>query len=134
MTHRLYMIDDNPGDIELVTEALLEAGSSVTIAAAGDGDEALAELAALGGAGADQLPDLILLDLNLIKLQGHEVLHRLKADPLLRCIPVVVIDRSYRDGAAAYLTKPLSFDELVRLMKTLAAFWFSAVALPRGGR
>lgn len=143
MTHRLFMIDDNPGDIELVTEALREGGSKVSIATAADGDEALAELAALGTVGADQLPDLILLDLNMIKVQGQEVLHRIKADPLLRCIPVVVytssqaaadIDCSYRDGAAAYLIKPLSFDELVRLMKTLAAFWFTAVALPRGGR
>ena len=143
MTHRLYIIDDNPGDIELVTEALHEAGSDVAIDAAADGDLALAELAALGARGADRLPDLILLDLNLIRLQGHEVLSRLKADPLLRRIPVVVytssqaaadIELSYREGAAACLTKPLSFDELVRLMKVFAAFWFTAAALPHGGR
>lgn len=140
MSHRLYIIDDNQGDIELVTEALRESGSAVEISSANDGDEALADLSARGAIGADQLPDLIRLDLNLIKLQGHEVLHRLKADAVLCAIPVIVytssqaagdITLSYQAGAAAYVTKPLGFEELVNTMRDFSAFWFSVVALPQ---
>lgn len=139
MSHRLFIIDDNPGDVELVTEALRETGSPVVVSAINDGEEALAALSQVSTTDPERLPDLILLDLNLIKLQGHAVLQRLKADPLLRAIPVVVytssqaaadISRSYQNGAAAYVIKPLGFGELVDLMRDFSAFWFSMVALP----
>lgn len=139
MSHRLLIIDDNPGDVELVTEALRESGSIVLVSASNDGAEALDGLAAAAAADPEQLPDLILLDLNLLRMQGHEVLQRLKADALLCAIPVVVytsseapadITRSYQEGAAAYVTKPLGFAELVELMRDFSAFWFAAVALP----
>lgn len=128
----VLLIEDNPGDALLIKEAFQEAGSACRITSASDGEAALEMLR---GIGAEQ-PDLILLDLNLPKLNGHEVLKQLKADFRLRCIPVLILtsSRAFRDVSTAYnlhcnayFCKPATFAEYVDLAHALTNFWQQAV-------
>ena len=134
MNQRLFIIDDNPGDVELVRQALNEIGAGVEITSATDGDEAFRMLHELA-ATRDRFPGLILLDLNLITQHGHDVLRRLKADPLLKTVPVAVytssqtdrdIRLSYAEGAVTCLAKPLTYEETLDLMKSVTTSWFTA--------
>jgi CheY-like chemotaxis protein len=129
---RVLLIEDNSGDALLIKEAFQESGSGCIITSASDGEAALEMLR---GIGAEQ-PDLILLDLNLPKLNGHEVLKQLKADSRLRSIPVMILTSScaYRDVSAAYdlhcnayFCKPATFAEYVDLTHALTNFWQQAV-------
>ncbi len=131
----LLIVDDNLGDRELVRQALAEIGSAVGILEAADGDDALELLETLKRE-HKRLPDVILLDLNLVRLSGHEVLSRIKADEAFHSIPVVVytssqagadISRSYHLGAASVLTKPLTFGEAEILFSNFVLFWLRPV-------
>jgi chemotaxis family two-component system response regulator Rcp1 len=135
MRPTLLIVDDNIGDRELVRQTLHEIGSDVEILEVTDGDDALVLLEALARE-KQRLPDVILLDLNLVRLSGHQVLHRIKADSALHHIPVAVytssqdeadISRSYQLGAACVLTKPLTFAEAEALFRNFALFWLSTV-------
>jgi CheY-like chemotaxis protein len=137
----LLIVDDNFGDRELVRYSLAEIGSDVVILEATDGDDAM-DLLETRMKEKKRLPDVILLDLNLVRLSGHEALIRFKVDAALQHIPVVVytssqtdadISRSYQLGAACVLTKPLTFGEAKEMFRTFALFWLRSVTFePRG--
>ncbi len=128
-------MEDNPGDAQLVRMAFAEALPAARVSVATDGEAALARLREEGP------PDLLLLDLNLPRLSGHEVLESIKSDAALRRLPVVVLSssqaeadvtRSYELGANAHVAKPGDIDALFALIETLARYWFDAVTLPGG--
>jgi two-component system response regulator len=135
---RILLVEDNPGDAQLVRLALAEALPSARLLVVADGEAALARLGEEGPP-----PDLMLLDLNLPRLSGHEVLAAVRAseDAPVRRLPVVVLSssqaeadvlRSYELGASSHLAKPADVDELFALVETLARYWFGAVTLPGG--
>ena len=135
----VLLVEDNPGDVRLITEALKDAKIHVHINVVYDGVEALAMLRREGKYAAAVLPDLVLLDLNLPKLSGHEVLARIKQDENLRRIPVVIVTSSQadRDIATSYdlhancfVTKPVDLDQFFRVVEAVRDFWFVVVKLP----
>lgn len=136
-TIKILLIEDNLGDVELTKLALEESTLSIELSVVGDGAAALEFLHQQGG--IKPLPDLILLDLNLPKQSGHEVLAAIKADRLLRRIPVLVLTTSqaqedilmaYDRYASGYITKPPSFERFVQVVRSIEDFWFSTVSLP----
>ena len=136
---RVLLIEDNPGDAEL-TKDTLEAGKVLLeISIAFDGAEALAQLQAQSAAGGAELPDLILLDLNLPKLDGRQILGAIKQEELLRKIPVVILTssdaevdvvKSYELGANCYVTKPVGLEAFQSIVRSVEDFWFAVVKLP----
>jgi CheY-like chemotaxis protein len=136
---RILLVDDDPADVRLTQEALKEHKVFCETAVAGDGIEALAYLRREGPYTSVTRPDIILLDLNMPRKDGREALREIKADPFLRQIPVVVLTtskseedvfRSYDLGANSFVTKPVTFQSLVELMKTLGSYWLEMVELP----
>jgi CheY-like chemotaxis protein len=134
-------VEDNPGDVRLLRESLREGEVRVRLSVAADGEEALARLRHEGPHAAAVRPDLILLDLNLPRKDGHEVLAEIKADERLRRIPVVVftssqakrdIAASYDLNANCYVTKPVDLDQFMRVVRSIEDFWLSVVTLPPG--
>jgi two-component system, chemotaxis family, response regulator Rcp1 len=134
---RILLVEDNPGDAQLVRMAFAEALPSARVSVATDGEAALTRLRQ----DPSHPPDLLLLDLNLPRLSGHEVLEAIKADAALRRLPVVVLSsseaeadvtRSYELGASSHIAKPGDVDALFALVETLARYWFGAVTLPGG--
>jgi CheY-like chemotaxis protein len=136
------MAEDDPDDRFLAQEALEEARLANDLHFVHDGEALMdylyrrGEYAAPGNA---PRPGVILLDLNMPRKDGREALKEIKTDPDLRCIPVVVLTtseaeedilRSYDMGASAYITKPVTFEALVEVMKALGEFWFEIVQLP----
>lgn len=130
---RVLLVEDNPGDADLTRETLDEGRLHVHIDHALNGEEALQRLA------APQLPDLILLDLNLPGLSGREVLAAIKGDERLRRIPVVIltssdaeqdIARSYQLGANCYVNKPVGFEAFQQVVRSVEGFWFTIARLP----
>jgi CheY-like chemotaxis protein len=139
---RILLVEDNPGDVRLVREALLAGGISHQLSVVGDGVAALDFLQLRGEHFAATRPDLVLLDLNLPRLDGRAVLQVVKADAALRPIPVVVFTTSsnQQDIAASYglranavVTKPIDLDEFVAAVHAIGEFWFGAAALPAQG-
>lgn len=135
----VLLVEDNPGDVRLITEALKDARIHVHISVAQDGVEALALLRREGQYATATLPDLILLDLNLPKMNGHEVLATIKQDEDLRRIPVVIVTSSKADQdiAASYdlqancfITKPVDLDQFFKVVEAIRDFWFVVVRLP----
>lgn len=137
----ILLVEDNAGDVRLTREALKEdkVGNSLTVAP--DGVEALAILRQEGRYAGEARPDLILLDLNLPKKDGREVLAEIKDNPALKRIPVVVLTtskaeedilRTYDLHANCYITKPVDFDKFVSVVKSIDDFWLSVVRLPPG--
>mgnify|MGYP000735857053 CR=1 FL=1 len=135
----ILLVEDNAGDVRLTREALKEGkvGNSLTVAP--DGVEALAILRQEGRYAGETRPDLILLDLNLPRLDGREVLERIKADEVLRRIPVVVLTtskaeedilRSYNLHANCFIAKPVEFESFVGVVRTIDEFWLAVVTLP----
>lgn len=131
----ILLVDDNPADVRLAMEALKESADFSMVLVAADGVEALECLRQTGKFGQVPRPDLILLDLNLPRKDGFEVLAEIKADPELRDIPVVVLtssaaaedrDRSLELNADSYVTKPARFDEFVTAMDTVVDYWLGA--------
>ncbi|MCA9164449.1 MAG: response regulator [Pirellulaceae bacterium] len=136
----ILLVEDSEADVRLCGFALEEANLVHHLHVASDGDEAIDLL--LGHSEHDVMPrpDLILLDLNLPKRPGYEVLSEIKNDPDLRIIPVVVMStstsrddivRAYELGANCYIPKPSNYDEFVEVVRLIKNFWFSAVALPK---
>jgi two-component system response regulator len=143
----ILMADDDEDDRVLAQDALRESGQNAELQFVGDGKHLLDYLRQEGEYAPDELnstvkaprPDLILLDLNMPRLDGREALRQLKADPLLRRTPVVILTtsraeediwRAYDDGANSYVTKPVSFEGLVDVMKDLRRYWAETVQLP----
>ncbi len=135
----ILLVEDNPGDADLVHEALEQSRSINTIHLATDGEMALKFLRREQPfSGADR-PDLILLDLNLPKKDGWEVLAEIKTDPLLKTIPVVIfttskaeedVRKAYQLQANCYVPKPFDFNQLVQVVRGIEHFWLSIVLLP----
>ena len=138
----ILLVEDNPGDVRLTREALKESKVINNLHVARDGIEALAFLRRQGEHAGAVKPDLILLDLNLPRKSGLEVLEEIKVDPKLRRIPVVVLTTSSaeRDIVASYdlhancfVTKPVDMDQFVEVVNSVEDFWFSIVRLPPDG-
>ena len=135
----ILLVEDNPGDVRLTREALLEGKVRNNLSVVQDGVEALAFVRREPPYAAAPRPDLILLDLNLPRKDGREVLQEIKGDPALRHIPVVVLTssqaeqdilRAYDLHANCYVTKPVDFDQFIHVVHTIEDFWFSIVKLP----
>ena len=135
----VLLVEDNPGDVELVQEALADGATPHSLTVVRDGVEALAYLRAEDQYAGAILPDFILLDLKLPKKGGLEVLAEMKADELLRRIPVIVLSgpdapddilRAYDLQVSCYVTKPADLDEFERVMQTIREFTLTVVKLP----
>ncbi len=135
----ILLVEDNPADVRLTQEALKEAKVSNNLAVVDDGEKAMAYLRREETYTDATVPDLILLDLNLPRKDGREVLAEIKADPRLRQIPVVVLTtsaaeedilRSYDLHANCYVTKPVQFEQFVTIVKSIEDFWLTIVTLP----
>lgn len=133
-------MEDNPGDVRLVEEAILEGGLWMDICVVGDGVEAMAFLRKQGSYTDVPSPDLVLLDLNLPGKDGWEVLAEVKEDPILRSIPVVVLTSSNHERdvqmakelhADGYIIKPGSLDQLIAVMRSLENSWSRTVKVPQ---
>jgi CheY-like chemotaxis protein len=138
-TTSILMADDDADDRLLARDALRKSRVATELVCVEDGEELLAYLRREGPYARAPRPGLILLDLNMPKKDGREALQEIKADPMLRRIPVVVLTtskaeedllQSYDLGAASFITKPVTFDALVDLMKTLGRYWIEFVELP----
>ena len=137
---QILLVDDDPVDVRLTQEALREGKVFASIESVFDGVEAMAYLRREGPYGKARKPDLILLDLNMPRKDGREVLSEIKSDPALRHIPVVILTTSSADqdviktydlGANAYVVKPVDLDQLVTIVQKIEEFWFTIVKLPR---
>ena len=137
----ILLVEDNPGDVRLTQEALKDAKVLNEMSVVEDGVEAMAFLRGEGQYTGRPRPDLILLDLNLPKKDGREVLAEVKAAEQLRRIPVVVLTtssaeqdilKSYDLHANCYITKPVDLDQFVSVIKAIECFWLTAVKLPQG--
>ena len=135
----ILLVEDNPGDARLTREALAQSKVRNNLHHARDGEEAIAFLRREGTFGDVPQPDLILLDLNLPKRDGREVLEEVKTDARLMHIPVVILTssqaeedilRSYRLHANCFITKPVDFEQLTRVVQGIEQFWFTLVKLP----
>ena len=135
----ILLVEDNPGDVRLTREAFKEAKVRNSIHVAIDGVEALEFLRRQGSFASAPRPDIVLLDLNLPRKDGREVLAEMKADPELLRIPVVVlttskaeedIARTYQLHANCYIIKPLDFDRFIEVVRTIEGFWLEVVKLP----
>lgn len=136
----ILLVEDNPGDIRLTVEVLKDAKVCNRLSVATDGLEALQFLRREGKHREAPRPDLILLDLNLPRRDGRELLADIKDDPELRSIPVVVLTtshaeqdilKSYELHANCYITKPVDLDQFARVVQSIEEFWFSIVKLPK---
>jgi two-component system, chemotaxis family, response regulator Rcp1 len=136
----VLLVDDNPADIDLTQETLAQSKQLFHVSAVSDGSEAICFLRQQGKFRNAPSPDLVLLDLNLPRKDGREVLATIKADPLLQRIPILVfttsdaasdVIRSYELGANCYLRKPGNLPDFIALVQLLEKFWFDCVILPR---
>ena len=136
---QVLLVEDNPGDVRLTKEALKEGKMLNRVTVVGDGVEALSFLRRQGKYADAGQPDLILLDLNLPKKDGRQVLAEIKADPGLKRIPVVVLTTSsaeedifktYDLHANCYVTKPVDLEQFMRVVKSIEDFWITVVKLP----
>jgi chemotaxis family two-component system response regulator Rcp1 len=138
-TVEILLVEDNPGDARLTLEAFKEGKVLNNITIMGDGVEALAYLRQQGHYADAVQPDIILLDLNLPKMDGREVLAEIKADERLKKIPVVVLTtseaeedvaRAYSSHANCYITKPVELEQFLNVVQSIDSFWLSLVKLP----
>jgi two-component system, chemotaxis family, response regulator Rcp1 len=136
---RILVVEDNPGDVRLIREALLAGGIGHQLSVVGDGEAALEFLRHQGAHAAALRPDLVLLDLNLPRLDGRAVLRAIKDDEALQRIPVVVFttSSSHQDIAASYglranavVTKPIDLDAFIATVNAIEEFCFGAALLP----
>lgn len=137
----ILLVEDNAADVRLTMEALREGKVRNRLTVARDGEEALEILRRRGAHENSPRPDLILLDLNLPRKDGREVLAELKNDPDLKRIPVVVLTtsaaeidivKSYQLHANCYITKPVDLDQFVNVVRSIDDFWLTVVRLPSG--
>ncbi|MFZ5917280.1 MAG: response regulator [Chloroflexota bacterium] len=138
----ILLVEDNPGDVRLTVEALKEAKVRNEMYVVGDGVAALAFLRREGEHTDAPRPDLILLDLNLPRMDGREVLAEIKKDPHLRRIPVVVLTvsqaeedilKTYDLHANCYISKPVGLDQFLKVIESIEDFWLTIVKLPPNG-
>jgi chemotaxis family two-component system response regulator Rcp1 len=138
---QLLLVEDNAGDIRLTREALRDATVPNELHVVGDGEEALAFMHHEGAYAEKPVPDLVLLDLNLPRKGGRELLKEMRVEPLLRRIPVAVlttstsqadVDASYELGANCYIVKPIDFEQFRGFVAAIDRFWFNIVRLPTG--
>ena len=136
----LLLVEDNPGDVRLTREAFREVDGSVQLHVASDGVEAMAFLRREGEHAVAPRPDFILLDLNLPRMDGREVLAHIKADENLHTIPTVILTtsdadadilKSYELNANAYLKKPVTLEAFESLVRSINDFWLTKVVLPQ---
>ena len=135
----ILLIEDNPGDVRLAQEAFKEGNINVDLNIAMDGMEAIDYLRKVGQYSSAPTPDLVLLDLNLPKKDGREVLSDIKADPILRSIPVVILTtsnaeqdilNSYNLHVNCYINKPVDFDRFFDIIQKIEEFWLNIAILP----
>jgi CheY-like chemotaxis protein len=141
-THKpieILLVEDNPGDVRLTQEALREGKIGNSLHVVEDGESAMAFVRREGEFAGMPRPDLILLDLNLPRMDGREVLAQIKADPDLKRIPVVVLTTSraeedvlkaYELNANCYITKPVDFEQFIKVVSAVEEFWLTIVRLP----
>jgi chemotaxis family two-component system response regulator Rcp1 len=136
----VLLVEDNPGDVRLTREAFSETNGTIRLHVASNGVEALAFLRREGPHVHAPRPDLILLDLNLPKMDGREVLVRIKEDEELKTIPAIILTtseaevdivRSYQLGANCYLSKPVQLEAFESLVKSINDFWLTRAKLPQ---
>ena len=136
----MLLVEDNRGESLLMIESLKEHRAVGSISVVEDGEEAMAFLRREGIYSNAPRPDLILLDLNMPRKDGRQVLREIKVDPKLRRIPVIIVSSSdapediaktYELGANAYLSKPVDLDEFLAMVKSLVSFWLDFAKLPR---
>jgi len=135
----VLMIEDDPADVKLTRRLMRDSKLRVSLNVVGDGAAALDYLRRTGGYEDATRPDLILLDLNLPKKNGREVLEEIKDDEELKALPVVILTTSdseddisatYHNGAASYITKPVGLREFGRVVQSIENFWFTVVKYP----
>ena len=136
----ILLVEDNEGDIGLIEEVFEEAKIRNSLHIAENGEEAMLYLHAKGKFSGSPRPDIILLDLNLPKKDGREVLKEIKEDVNFKSIPVVILTtsnaekdilRAYDLHANAYITKPLDFDQFIKVVESIGDFWLQIVNLPK---
>ena len=136
----ILLVEDSPGDVRLTREALRDAKVQNNLHVVLDGIEAMKFLGRDGVHADAPRPDLILLDLNLPRMSGREVLEQIKLDGSLKSIPVVILTtsaaeediiRSYQLHANCYITKPVDLEQFIKVVKTIDNFWLAIVKLPR---
>lgn len=136
----VLLVEDNPGDVRLMQEAFHDANESIHLHVATDGVEAMAFLRHEGANGDAPRPDFILLDLNLPRMDGREVLAHIKEDGSLKTIPTVILTtssaeadvvKSYQLQANCFLTKPVQLEAFENLVRSINDFWLTQVKLPR---
>ncbi len=136
---KILLVEDNPGDVRLTKEALRTSLAPYHCHTVSDGVEALEFLTKESGSPGHFRPDLILLDLNLPRMDGRELLGRIKSHDKLKSIPVIVLTTSddksdiaqtYELHANCYILKPIDFGEFMRVFEAIDKFWFNCVALP----
>jgi two-component system, chemotaxis family, response regulator Rcp1 len=139
----VLLVEDSPGDVRLTREAFKDAKVHINMHVASDGIQAIAFLNREGEYAKAPRPDMILLDLNLPKKDGREVLEEIKKSPALKSIPVVILTtsasetdilRSYQLHANCYITKPVGLEGFLEVVKSIDGFWLSVVKLPREAR
>jgi CheY-like chemotaxis protein len=139
---KVMLVEDDPGDAGLVKAAFAGSRFTCQIEHIPDGVEAMKRLRAALTGDPSGLPDLVLLDLNMPRKSGHEVLAEMKADPILKDVPVVVLTTSdaerdvasaYHSGASGFVTKPVDVDALFESIQGILEYWFGLMRLP-GGR
>jgi chemotaxis family two-component system response regulator Rcp1 len=139
MSIEILLVEDSPGDVRLTREAFRDTNRLIELHVASDGVEAMAFLRCEGAHIHAPRPDLVLLDLNLPKMDGREVLAQIKGDDSLKTIPTLILTtshaeadilKSYRLQANCYLNKPVRFDEFESLVKSINEFWLTKVKLP----
>lgn len=137
---KILLIEDSDGDILLITQALKKAQVTNGVTVIKDGDKALQYLRKEGNYQDVETPDMVLLDINLPKVDGMEVLAEIKNDPLLMSIPVVMLTtsesekdiiNSYNNHANCYIVKPVNFQKFIDVVQLIKEFWISVVKLPR---
>jgi len=142
MPTEVLLVEDSPGDVRLTREAFRDANAAINLSVASDGVEAMAFLRKEGEHAKAPRPDLILLDLNLPKMDGRAVLAFIKADAKLRTIPTVIlttsevqedIAKSYQLQVNCYLSKPAQWDAFAGLVRNIIDFWLTKVKLPQQG-
>jgi two-component system, chemotaxis family, response regulator Rcp1 len=137
----VLLVEDSPGDVRLTREALKDAKMHISLSVVSDGTEAMAYLRREKTHAEAPRPDLILLDLNLPKKDGRDVLKEIKESEELKSIPVVIlttsaspvdVERSYMLHANCYITKPVDLQGFIKVVKSIDNFWLSVVKLPSG--
>jgi chemotaxis family two-component system response regulator Rcp1 len=135
----ILLVEDNPADVRLTVEVFKDSRITNHISVAADGEEALDFLRKRGKYADEIKPDLVLLDLNLPKKDGREVLTEIKADPDLKAIPIIVLTTSdadqdvwkaYDSGVNCYITKPVDLEKFIRIFHSIEDFWLMIVKLP----